>query len=250
MNARIITRARYATLTLAALLLLGTSSAFAQGYRQKLESVRVVGVSDGDTITVLTADKKQIRVRLVGIDAPESRQAYGERAKQKLSELVFNKTVSVLFDKQDRYGRTLGKVLLGERDVNMEMLLAGLAWHYKDYARDQLEADRDMYAMAEAEARESKLGLWTDANPTAPSEYRRAGRGSGRQPAATLKPVMPDAATTTIRGDVVMGNRNSKIYHLPNCPNFDDVSAKSRVLFRTEAEAAAAGYRKARNCPQ
>ena len=86
MNARIITRARYATLTLAALLLLGASSGFAQGYRQKLESVRVVGVSDGDTITVLTADKKQIRVRLVGIDAPESRQAYGERAKQKLSE--------------------------------------------------------------------------------------------------------------------------------------------------------------------
>ncbi len=191
MNARIVPRARYATLTLAALLLLCASSAFAQEYRQRLESVRVVGISDGDTITVLTKDKEQVRVRLAGIDAPESAQAFGERAKQKLSDLVFGKTVTILFDKQDRYGRTLGKVLLGEGDMNMQMLLAGLAWHYKEYASEQPEADRDMYGMAEAEARESRLGLWTDANPIAPSVWRRSKRGGTNTTAATT------ATTTT-----------------------------------------------------
>ncbi len=150
--------------------------------------MRVVGVSDGDTITVLTKDKEQVRVRLAGIDAPESAQAFGERAKQKLSDLVFGKTVTVLFDKQDRYRRTVGKVLLGEGDMNMQMLLAGLAWHYKEYANEQPENDRDMYGMAEAEARESRLGLWTDANPIAPSVWRRSKRDGIATTATTTPP--------------------------------------------------------------
>jgi endonuclease YncB( thermonuclease family) len=209
MNPRTITHGRYITLTLAALLLLGASSGFAQEYRQRLESVRVVGVSDGDTITVLTKDKEQVRVRLAGIDAPESAQAFGDRAKQKLSDLVFGKTVTVLFDKQDRYGRTLGKVLLGEGDMNMQMLLAGLAWHYKEYQNEQPEADRDMYGMAEAEARESRLGLWTDANPIAPSVWRRSKRGGATTTAAPTTPTTPPRATTSSPRETGNGRASS-----------------------------------------
>ena len=91
---------------------------------QTLEG-RVVGVADGDTITVLGASNRQARVRLQGIDAPESRQAFGEVSKRNLSDLVFNTQVVVEYEKTDRYGRTLGKVLAGGRDVNLEQLKAG-----------------------------------------------------------------------------------------------------------------------------
>ena len=84
---------------------------------------KVVGVSDGDTITVLDASKRQHKVRLDGIDAPESSQDFGSRAKQSLSDLVFGKTVTVLGSKKDRYGRTLGKVMLSDgKDINLEQI--------------------------------------------------------------------------------------------------------------------------------
>jgi len=84
---------------------------------------KVVGVSDGDTITVLDASKRQHKVRLDGIDAPESSQDFGSRAKQSLSDLVFGKTVTVLGSKKDRYGRTVGKVMLGDgKDINLEQI--------------------------------------------------------------------------------------------------------------------------------
>ena len=89
-------------------------------------SGRVVGVTDGDTITVLDDSTSQHRVRRQGIDAPESRQAFGARSKQNLSDLVFNKIVSVEWEKRDRYGRVLGKVLVGDRDVNLEQVRAGI----------------------------------------------------------------------------------------------------------------------------
>ena len=94
---------------------------------------RVVGVADGDTVTVLDASKSQHRIRLQGIDAPESRQAFGTRSKQHLSDLVFDREVSVEWQKLDRYGRVLGKVLVGGRDLCLAQVRAGMAWHYKYY---------------------------------------------------------------------------------------------------------------------
>ena len=91
----------------------------------------VVGVADGDTITVLNADKVQHKIRLTGIDAPEKKQPFGNRSKQSLSDMVFNKTVTVETDKRDSYGRELGKVLAGGKDMNLEQVRAGFAWHYK-----------------------------------------------------------------------------------------------------------------------
>jgi len=103
---------------------------------------KVVAVADGDTLTVLDASKRPHRVRLNGIDAPERSQAFGTRARQQLSDFVFNKVVRVQIDKQDRYGKSLGKVLVGDRDINLEMIRIGLAWHYKAYQHEQSAEDR------------------------------------------------------------------------------------------------------------
>jgi endonuclease YncB( thermonuclease family) len=132
----------------------------------------VVGVADGDTITVLDADKVQYKIRLTGIDAPEKKQPFGNRSKQSLSDMVFNKTVTVETVKRDRYGRELGKVLAGGKDVNLEQVRAGLAWHYKAYERTQSATDRQAYADTENEAKAAKRGLWADSDPIPPWEWR------------------------------------------------------------------------------
>ena len=133
---------------------------------------RVVGVADGDTITVLDANKVQHKIRLGGIDAPEKAQPYGQTSKQGLSDLVFGKTVMVDTDKMDRYGREVGKVLVDGVDTNLEQVRRGLAWHYKAYQREQPPEDRLAYAAAEKEAAAARLGLWQDALPMAPWEWR------------------------------------------------------------------------------
>ena len=136
---------------------------------------RVVGVSDGDTITVLDASLRQHKVRLQGIDAPESRQAFGNVAKRGLSDLVAGQQVEVRFDKEDRYGRLLGVVYAGGQDVNLAMVSRGLAWHYTFYQRDQSILDRQRYALAQQQARQAGIGLWRDAQPTPPWDFRRQG---------------------------------------------------------------------------
>jgi endonuclease YncB( thermonuclease family) len=93
---------------------------------------QVVGVSDGDTITLISEDKSQHKIRLAGIDAPEKAQAFGQASKQSLSEMVFNKEVTVLWTKRDRYQRLVGKVLMNDMDVCLEQIKRGMAWHYKE----------------------------------------------------------------------------------------------------------------------
>lgn len=127
----------------------------------------VVGVTDGDTITVLDADKVQHKIRLYGIDAPESTQDYGQRSKQLLSALVYGDTVRVDYDDKDRYGRIVGKVYNGEQYVNAEMIRLGLAWHYKQYSKD-----KDL-AELEATAKAGKIGLWSRPDAVAPWDFRR-----------------------------------------------------------------------------
>lgn len=137
---------------------------------------RVVAVADGDTLTVLTADKEQHRIRLSGIDAPEQSQAFGSVSKRHLSDLAFNKEVVVEYDKRDRYGRIVGKVFAAGQDVCLGQLEAGLAWHYKKYEREQPAEDRPIYARSEVAAREARRGLWQDTNPVPPWEFRHAKR--------------------------------------------------------------------------
>ena len=106
-----------------------------------------------DTLTVLTAQRQQHRVRLSGIDAPERRQAFGQVSKQHLSDLVYDKTVTVVFHKRDRYKRILGQLLVNGADAGLDQIETGMAWHYKRYEREQSTEDRVAYARAEETAR-------------------------------------------------------------------------------------------------
>lgn len=129
---------------------------------------RVVGVLDGDTITVLDAAKVEHRIRLYGIDAPESTQDYGAKAKLALSSLVFGKEVQVVVRAGDRYGRTVGQVYSGDTYANRVMVENGMAWWYEHDAPQDTDV-KD----AEQKAKEAKLGLWAAANPLPPWEWRR-----------------------------------------------------------------------------
>lgn len=133
----------------------------------------VVGVSDGDSLTLLDIEKRQHKIRLQGIDAPEMKQAYGQKSKESLSKLVYNKTIKVHWSKKDRFGRTVGQVMLGEIDICLEQVRRGMAWHFKDYQDEQSVNDRDLYDRAEVEARELRLGLWQDAAPIEPAVFRQ-----------------------------------------------------------------------------
>jgi len=135
---------------------------------------KVVGVSDGDTITVLDGQQVQHKVRLMGIDCPEKAQPFGQNAKQSLSDLVFGRSVSVEWQKLDRYERIVGKVLVSGQDANLEQVSKGLAWHYKKYEREQEPLDRATYSQAEIEARMGNRGLWSDPTPIPPWDWRKS----------------------------------------------------------------------------
>ena len=137
---------------------------------------RVVAVADGDTVTVLDARKRQQKVRLTGIDAPEKRQPFGDASRQHLAGLVFGREVEARCPKRDRYGRWLCKLRVDGRDANFAQLTAGMAWHYKAYGKDQGLFDFTGYALAELEARYRRRGLWADPRPQAPWAFRRAKR--------------------------------------------------------------------------
>ena len=137
---------------------------------------KVIKVSDGDTITVLDINNQKHKIRLKGIDAPESQQVYGDISTQSLSELVYDKEVLVTWDKKDKYYRILGKVIVGGRDANYEQLKKGLAWYYKQYEKDLNDEDKKKYSEAEEWARNYTEGLWADSNSMPPWEFRRRGK--------------------------------------------------------------------------
>lgn len=151
----------------AALLFLATHC------QAELISGRVVHIADGDTITVLDSGKVQHKVRLAGIDAPEKAQAFGQKSRESLEELVAGRTVIVETHKKDRYGRAIGKILVNGQDMNIEQIRRGLAWFYRQYESELTPDDRQSYDRSETEAREFRKGLWSDRNPTPPWEFRR-----------------------------------------------------------------------------
>ncbi|MEQ1597216.1 MAG: thermonuclease family protein [Casimicrobium sp.] len=134
---------------------------------------RVIGVADGDTITVLDALKRQHKIRLSGIDAPEGDQAFGQRSKQTLSDCAFGKEATVEGDKTDRYGRTVGLVVVAGADCNLCRVELGMAWHYVKYAGERPASESNAYAAAEVAARAAKRGLWVDPHAMPPWEWRR-----------------------------------------------------------------------------
>jgi len=141
----------------------------------------VVKVADGDTITILDSNKDQHKVRIAGIDAPEKNQPFGNASRKRIGELVARKEVHVEFQKHDRYGRIVGKVLVRPPDcptcgktldVSLAQITTGMAWWYRKYAREQSSEDQGRYEFAEQEANAKKLGLWRDA-----IQHRRGSTG-------------------------------------------------------------------------
>lgn len=130
--------------------------------------VKVVKISDGDTFTAINRDNLQIKFRIYGIDAPEKKQAFGTKSREYLSSLIFGKVVTVDVQSQDSWGRYITYVYTDDKkDVSLEMLKAGMAWHFFEYD-DTLE-----YQEAEVNSRIRKIGLWADPQRTAPWDFRK-----------------------------------------------------------------------------
>jgi endonuclease YncB( thermonuclease family) len=142
---------------------------------------KVVGITDGDTLTLLTPEKRQVKVRLAEIDTPERNQPYGTRARQALSDLAFGREARVVVVDHDRYGRVVGRVYVDSTDVNAALVRQGAAWVYRDFARD-----RTLFAL-EDEARKAKRGLWKlpEAQRTPPWEWRQASRAAKPRASST-----------------------------------------------------------------
>jgi endonuclease YncB( thermonuclease family) len=197
---------------------------------------KVVSVTDGDTIVILV-NNTQHKIRLTGVDAPESGQPYGTAARQHLSDLVFGKEVRVESDQLDGYGRVLGKVWAQSPDcpscgknldANLGMLTVGLAWWYRYYKSEQSEKDQGRYEFAEYEAKAKRVGLWQDDNPIAPWDWRRGESGE-----------------TAAENCNIKGN----IYHMPGQRYYNNTKineSKGEKWFCSESDARAAGWRKAK----
>ena len=225
----------------------------------------VTGVLDGDTIEVLNGHHAD-RIRLSGIDCPENGQAHSKKAKQAASALGFGKEVTLQTHGKDKYGRMLADVLLTDgTNVNHELVNQGWCWWYRKYAPGDTELER-----LEAEARDAKKGLWVDPVPIPPWVYRKARRGQAhdrldlvplddeaeRRSSSRGPPISPllgaiekDSESTTRSPYPVIGNRRSRIYHRPDCPSYTATVPKNRMMFNSEAEAEAAGFHRAENCP-
>ncbi len=148
---------------------------------------KVVAVTDGDTIKVLDSSKVQHKIRLTGIDAPEKGQPFGNASRKHLASLVAGKDVRVESSKTDRYGRVLGKVWVQPPDcpdcgktldANHTQILSGMAWWYRYYASEQPPKDRESYKSAVNDAKQKKLGLWSESNAIPPWAWRRGKRTS------------------------------------------------------------------------
>ncbi len=137
---------------------------------------KVIKITDGDTVHVLDANHHKEKIRLAGIDTPERKQPFGSKAKQFLASLIGNKYVKVEFEKRDRYGRIVGKILYQGKDINLEMIRAGLAWHYKKYQQEQSKFDRNLYAAADSFVKTNKIGLFQDKKAVPPWEWRKMKR--------------------------------------------------------------------------
>ena len=190
-------------------------------------SGKVIGISDGDTITVLR-EKTPTKIRLHGIDCPESGQEFGARAKILTSQLAFGKAVTVRVRGKDRYQRTVADIVLPDgRSLNEELVRQGLAWWFRRYAPHDETLSR-----LEREAKTAKRGLWAQENPTPPWEWRKGERVN----------VPAD------RSHKLIGNRRSRVYHQASCRAVPSISPGNRILFDSSAAAARAGFRPAKDC--
>lgn len=201
----------------------------------KAETVtgKVIGVSDGDTITMLI-DGRPEKIRLHGIDSPEQGQDYGTKAKQFTSSIVYDKIVSIERMGKDKYGRTIGWIHVDGKVLNEELVLAGYAWHFKKYSSSE------KLAALENEARESGTGLWAGYDPIPPWEYRNQFRDNVRINGPPLFAGAAIAATKSHARIIYHGNIRSHKFHRPSCRYYNCKNCVAE--FESREAAIRAGY--------
>lgn len=201
----------------------------------------VTRIADGDTLDI-TANGQVRPVRLDGIDAPELGQAFGRAARTELRVLALSRNVTAIVTDQDRYGRTVARVLVGTVDLSEEMVRRGLAWQFVRYSRDA------RLAGLEQEARQQRRGLWAEPRPIAPWDYRASGTPGGSRSVTRLKPraAAPVKPVAPARAGAYHGNTASRIYHAPGCRDYDCKHCTAAFMSRAAAEAA--GYRAHEAC--
>jgi len=226
---------KFLLLALSLLLFLGTTRL---GCAESMHG-KVVGISDGDTLTLLTSEKIQYKIRLAEIDAPEKGQPFGSKSKVILSDLVYGKSVVVNKQALDRYGRIVGRVYVESRDVSAAMVSSGAAWVFDRYV-----TDLSLYQLQD-QAKRQGLGLWKESNPIPPWEWR-----SGNTKPATANSENTIAPSIDSSGCKIKGNINSKghrIYHVPGSRDYSKTvitESKGERWFCSEEEARQAGWRK------
>lgn len=198
---------------------------------------KVVGVTDGDTIKVLTAEKKEYKIRLNGVDSPESSQPFGQVAKQFTSKLVFGKQVQVVVKDTDKYGRTVAVILAPDGvNLNQSLVKNGYAWWYKKYA----PADMSLKQL-EAEARAAKRGLWAETKTAvAPWDWRKGTRPAA--PVVSTPKVTRPAFSAAMTNTVYITNTGTK-YHEAGCRHLR--RSQSAISLK---DAEAQGYSPCKHC--
>jgi endonuclease YncB( thermonuclease family) len=194
-------------------------------------TAHVERVDDGDTIRV-TMNGQQVRVRIFGVDAPELDQPFGRDSHQLARRLLDGRNVQVTARDTDPYGRLVASLSIEGRDVGLELVTQGAAWHFTQFSRSAA------LAAAEQEARAARRGLWALPDPVAPWMFRQAGRegGAGRS----------SASATPARGAAFHGNVSSKVFHARGCSQFE--CRNCTAGFDSAAAARAAGYRPHEEC--
>jgi micrococcal nuclease len=188
---------------------------------------KVIGVKDGDTIEILK-DITPVTLRLDGIDCPEKRQDFGQKAKEYTSSLCFGKTVKAVISDKDKYDRLIAKVILPDGKIlNDEILKAGFAWHFKKYNSEKRTADM------ETAARSKRIGLWAGKDPVPPWDYRHGGNNDSKAPPVT--------------GNFV-GSAGSGKFHKLSCEWGKKIPNSNRIYFKTREEALKQDYKPCKVC--
>lgn len=196
---------------------------------------KVISVADGDTITILTQQHEQIKIRLSAVDTPEGNQAYGNKAKAFTSFLVKGKNVSIEPETIDKYGRTVAMVFVNGLNLNKEIVANGQGWVYRKYCKG---AFCDEWLEMEKKAREAKIGLWADKDPTPPWEWRHGQNNGGNTGG-------PSSVASDGTG-IYHGNQRSHVFHGSSCRDYN--CKNCTVEFNSVNEAVSAGYHAHREC--
>jgi micrococcal nuclease len=203
---------------------------------------KVIGIKDGDTVELLK-DGKPLTVRLHGVDCPEKNQDFGTRARQFTSDLVFGQFVGLVVQDTDRYGRTVGEIILPDgRNLNYELVRNGFAWHYAAYSKDP------ELARLEVEARSEKRGLWEQPSPVAPWDFRKNRGGAATKTASstgtkktTTSAKTASSSTATVSSKsgkaYLCESKGAKTYHLnQNCHLFEQCKSSTGTVTIAQAK--------------